>query len=548
MAPNADPWRTLGLAPGATQDEIRRAYRRLAKVNHPDAAGDQALPRFLAIQAAYEQLAGPGRVRRVGARPASRPPDGPATNGGEREPWRADPSRARASGRADGRRAPGARPTGTRRPETGPSGEARPGPSPAGAHGAGNAGRTAGGPGRPPDGGPRSRSDGEPRSPSDGPASAGSRRARPGSASRRSTKSAKPGSTSYEGADQEPFEPDWSGATWYGASSGTYWTINPKEYADPRKHGPEYQARARRAAEGWILDDVAADGALGPDTTGGEPATDHPKGAADGRGSDDRPSDDRPSDDSDAGAPRDDDRGVGAVRAGPRRAPVAGAWTARRPGGGGPHEPGDASRSARRAGGSAADGPATGSHAAGGDAAPGPASGPGGAGGAGGASGPAGRTGGPPLRGGVRSWIEPPAPHDGFRGPLLRDPGSPTGRLALALLGWPPLGVLAASAIDSSTGCGRFAASCPEISSPGTWIVHAAIILLLLALPRLALWSAHGTIAALVIGVPAAVVLSAAGGTNVRDASAPLLLSVLAAAYLIGILYAIVGGRRAAPA
>jgi hypothetical protein len=30
-------------------------------------------------------------------------------------------------------------------------------------------------------------------------------------------------------------------------TTGTYWTINPREYADPRKHGPEYQERARRA-------------------------------------------------------------------------------------------------------------------------------------------------------------------------------------------------------------------------------------------------------------------------------------------------------------
>ncbi len=56
------------------------------------------------------------------------------------------------------------------------------------------------------------------------------------------------GSTSYDGVERETFEPDWGGANWYGTTSGTYWTINPKEYADPRKHGPEYQARARRAA------------------------------------------------------------------------------------------------------------------------------------------------------------------------------------------------------------------------------------------------------------------------------------------------------------
>jgi curved DNA-binding protein CbpA len=52
MAQPLDPYRTLGLSPGASLDEIRRAYRRLAKANHPDSAGEAALPRFLAIQAA----------------------------------------------------------------------------------------------------------------------------------------------------------------------------------------------------------------------------------------------------------------------------------------------------------------------------------------------------------------------------------------------------------------------------------------------------------------------------------------------------------------
>jgi len=53
MAQQLDPWRTLGLAPGASLEDVRRAYRRLAKANHPDAAGESAIPRFLAIQAAY---------------------------------------------------------------------------------------------------------------------------------------------------------------------------------------------------------------------------------------------------------------------------------------------------------------------------------------------------------------------------------------------------------------------------------------------------------------------------------------------------------------
>jgi hypothetical protein len=46
-----------------------------------------------------------------------------------------------------------------------------------------------------------------------------------------------------------------------------------------------------------------------------------------------------------------------------------------------------------------------------------------------------------------------------------------------------------------------------------------------------------------VIGVPSAVILSAAGGTNVREASAPILLGVLAVAYLVGVIYAVIAPR-----
>ena len=43
--------------------------RRLAKANHPDAAGEKNLPRFLAIQAAYESLVESNGTRRPGGRP-----------------------------------------------------------------------------------------------------------------------------------------------------------------------------------------------------------------------------------------------------------------------------------------------------------------------------------------------------------------------------------------------------------------------------------------------------------------------------------------------
>lgn len=197
MATEPDPYRALGLPRTATLDEVKRAYRRLAKANHPDAAGEAALPRFLAIQAAYDRIAGPDTTRGQGTRAA----------------WDADPHRADATRRAYGNRARARpRPTASPNPGTPPSAGAPPAP------------------GRPPTG-------------------AGGTRANPPSGRGLRRRRATLGSTSYDEAAEGPFEPGWGGASWYGTSSGTYWTLNPKEYADPRKHGPEYQARARRASQ-----------------------------------------------------------------------------------------------------------------------------------------------------------------------------------------------------------------------------------------------------------------------------------------------------------
>lgn len=182
-----DPHRVLGVPRDASEAEVRRAYRALAKRHHPD-GGQGSVPRFLEIQAAYEALAG-------GERPsaASRPAARPGTD------WARRP-RPNASRRCD----PGQAPSEDR------SARPRPAADPA--------------------------------------------RDRRGPGVRRATL----GSTSYDGAE-EVFEPGWGGASWYGPSSGTYWTLNPREYADPRKHGPEYQARARRP--------VAAGSPAGPAAT-----------------------------------------------------------------------------------------------------------------------------------------------------------------------------------------------------------------------------------------------------------------------------------------
>jgi hypothetical protein len=52
-----DPYRVLGLERGAGREEIRKAYRRLARRFHPDRNRRKgAVDKFLAIRSAYETL------------------------------------------------------------------------------------------------------------------------------------------------------------------------------------------------------------------------------------------------------------------------------------------------------------------------------------------------------------------------------------------------------------------------------------------------------------------------------------------------------------
>ncbi|MEA5611836.1 DnaJ domain-containing protein, partial [Nodularia spumigena] len=54
----------LGLTRGATPDQIRAAYRRLARAVHPDVSkAPDAAARFAALADAYEQLTDPKRPR-----------------------------------------------------------------------------------------------------------------------------------------------------------------------------------------------------------------------------------------------------------------------------------------------------------------------------------------------------------------------------------------------------------------------------------------------------------------------------------------------------
>lgn len=58
-----DPYKTLGVAPNASESEIKRAYRKLAREYHPDVnAGAEAENRFKAINDAYDILKDPEKT------------------------------------------------------------------------------------------------------------------------------------------------------------------------------------------------------------------------------------------------------------------------------------------------------------------------------------------------------------------------------------------------------------------------------------------------------------------------------------------------------
>lgn len=311
------------------------------------------------------------------------------------------------------------------------------------------------------------------------------------------------GSTSYDEARDatDPNDPTWSGASWYGPSTGEYWIINPREYADPRKHGPEYQSRARRMAAAGAIDDAvddAPEGAHIADAAADETPENAPPHAPRSR------ADARP-------------RRAATMRRGTARpdAPTAGGeatWTfgtaAPAPRTRAPRQPFSPERRGARAPRDAWGAEWSGDARA--------------------------------IRQEARTRRPMPSPRD-LVGSAADDP---IRRLGVALVAWPPIGLAAAALIGDVTGCASFSAACGGTEPLLPWLAQAAILGLLLLLPPVARLLAGGAIGVLVALVPLTALLVAVGATGAPQAGFALAF-LLGIAWLVGVAWAV--GRSLRP-
>ncbi len=97
-----DPYKVLGLKPGASDEEVKRAYRALAKKYHPDLnPGDQEAARKMQeVNDAYDQIKNPEKYTRqsAGSYGGGNPYGGYGGYGGYYDPFGGYQQRSRSTG------------------------------------------------------------------------------------------------------------------------------------------------------------------------------------------------------------------------------------------------------------------------------------------------------------------------------------------------------------------------------------------------------------------------------------------------------------------
>src|SRR5437763_16986774 len=88
--PNRDPYQVLGVSPGASDADVRTAYRKLVKLHHPDHnnGSEESEQRFEEVQDAYARVV----ELRKGAGAARRPAGAAGAAGARQTPSPGGPS------------------------------------------------------------------------------------------------------------------------------------------------------------------------------------------------------------------------------------------------------------------------------------------------------------------------------------------------------------------------------------------------------------------------------------------------------------------------
>jgi hypothetical protein len=116
-------------------------------------------------------------------------------------------------------------------------------------------------------------------------------------------------------------------------------------------------------------------------------------------------------------------------------------------------------------------------------------------------------------------------------------------RLLLAAIGWPPLGVIAATIISQATGCASFSVACQPPDDLLPLVAGAVLFAVLVAIPVLARLSAAGTIAILLTAIPVAAFVVRPDAPSDGSANAVLALAILTFAWLAGMLGVLIVSR-----